>query len=733
MLFKALLTRLTGGSGSNTLGTGRVHRRFPQAVYNKYPELAAIVLHQLRKSSDFESGHNNAGDDLLQIQVCFPAMEIIDRVGVPANDRDEIEMLIHYLLGSPVWNVREKAARTLSTFAAIFDVLSGMVIASTDGSISSNMVHGYLLCMKYMLEGEDRDGITSLVRLEPTNDRPNFVNAILSLHESFTRGKQCPFVQAAYTDVLSVLVARMDTEAQHHFSELLHKEDVPRSNATGNKSHFKLEQCLGNVDSLSATLEGSYQRRYAHYCLRERLAYLKTQSASTWSRFDTIGSSQLHHAVAISVYSKISDGHWHHTPEQLVATLRSLKDNPPVASMSVLREYLVEIPGILSSEQHECIAPALDHLTYLVDQLTSTEKFDSTAQLKGMSAHLLHVLDMITTQRACTPAVVASSLRSRGALLRMLSAHCQDDWSREEQLRKWNTSLRLALNERVELPIRLAAATSIHSFRTSLRLPLSEAADISETLLPTYVALYDALIDDDEDIRDRAASVVSWIASTPGKLKSINSVAAAKWLLDFLSKSFQSSSLLFVESTHRITGCRGWEMSVDLGTGHDNENLEKTMGHVSHMFEEALLDDTSLFVEEKQNLYKDDVQEAERWSDVLRMLKDKPALREHVSAWASTGLATMLELAGPRRDGPLGWSSKLGAFTACMRVMCVTDVALSWKTKSLGDPICYDILETITNLLEVGERTQLHEHLLLKLRRLKKSGGEWQPSAVAIH
>jgi hypothetical protein len=80
--------------------------------------------------------------------------------------------------------------------------------------------------------------------------------------------------------------------------------------------------------------------------------------------------------------------------------------------------------------------------------------------------------------------------------------------------------------------------------------------------------------------------------------------------------------------------------------------------------------DDSLFVIEEQNLFVDEVREAQRWISVYESLEwdsSDPAL-EALATWTSAGLEATRNLAS-QEDGPLGYGSKPEVFAILSRVI----------------------------------------------------------------
>lgn len=191
-------------------------------------------------------------------------------------------------------------------------------------------------------------------------------------------------------------------------------------------------------------------------------------------------------------------------------------------------------------------------------------------------------------------------------------------------------------------------------------------------LLDVYLVLYDMLNDDDDEIRDVAASAASWVLShssvSPDADVTLAPLNAGALLADFIIDNYSDSALLGQRVLRYLTG---QEPRV---SGSDERSH---LVAVSDQIAEHRQESTVLFVEEKQNLFIDDVREVEVWSRALLRLThsayNKLSLDE-TSAWAFDGLTYLCSLVGSEKeaDGLLGWVSKPEIFTLGLRVIIIS-------------------------------------------------------------
>jgi hypothetical protein len=157
MLFRALLSRMHGGTDAASTKVSSNHRRFSSLVYEKYPNMPSMVL-ALLSSTSLENRNYPSEDRRRQImahswepQRVLPALEIIERSGLPLNHNMEIQRAIRQHMESPIWAIREKSAKTLA--AVIEDrYLAAEIIKLLEANHNrQNALHGSLLCVRFML------------------------------------------------------------------------------------------------------------------------------------------------------------------------------------------------------------------------------------------------------------------------------------------------------------------------------------------------------------------------------------------------------------------------------------------------------------------------------------------------------------------------------------------------------------------------------------------------------
>lgn len=264
-----------------------------------------------------------------------------------------------------------------------------------------------------------------------------------------------------------------------------------------------------------------------------------------------------------------------------------------------------------------------------------------------------------------------------------------------------------------EFSTRMAAVDSIKDFMIILQAHDS-TSEISPELLDVYLTLYDALIDDDEDVRDNASEVVSSFLSVssssgePGRITSLSlgPLAASSRLVQFLVSEYKTSVSLWSKAVQRLAGAPS--SATVLPTWGEAPILQ--LRQVQTLLQKAMHTDNALFVAEKQNLFIDEVKEAESWASVLTNLHSKAEARSTstLETWVLDGISALTALARDKVDGPLGWTSKPEVFTIGMRVILVAKVLLHGpgiNDSLIGKEKCRDALR---HFLKVGMERLLH-------------------------
>lgn len=193
------------------------------------------------------------------------------------------------------------------------------------------------------------------------------------------------------------------------------------------------------------------------------------------------------------------------------------------------------------------------------------------------------------------------------------------------------------------------------------------------------MALYDALNDDDDEVRDVAATATVRILG-----RALAPLEAADRLLDYLAAQFGE-----LPEFHNILASRLAGVS---------SRLEEWPA-VRLAVERAISFDDSLFAQEEQNLFIDEVRELKKFQRIAQGLSWAPedeSLRR-LRSWTTAGLK-MIGESTYRDDGPLGLASDQHYFALCARLI-MSGVVLSRTAGVLGtEPSLRQLIEAVTTM-----------------------------------
>ena len=256
-------------------------------------------------------------------------------------------------------------------------------------------------------------------------------------------------------------------------------------------------------------------------------------------------------------------------------------------------------------------------------------------------------------------------------------------------------------------------------------------------ILRVFLALYDSLVDDDEDIRDQGAKIVSTILSQPptGLPKnkpptlSLSPPAAKQRLLRYLQEGYRDSMHLCVEGVRRLTDMTLASDSEAANMQDESQIKQRHSNLPIRIFPELLLDagttSTVVFVEERQNLYIDTVSEAEGWAELLVQLDPaawSSSLVSDLECWTMEGLAHIHEILQNGVDEALAPTSKAEVFALVTRVLLVAKVLImrcgidvSSSDGKGKEHVCVGML---AKLLETGRSRLFHDLLLHRIETI---------------
>ncbi|KAK7751621.1 hypothetical protein SLS62_006447 [Diatrype stigma] len=732
LLLRSLIDCLFGTNESKASMEAGWDGRTTRISYAKFPALPTVLVHLL------EMGQRSEGGVLLGAQTTaesvFPALDIIRRAGPPEAARDRLYATIAWYLGSRIWHVREIAARTLCSFLlkpGWLDAVAALIAGSgLDGS--ANKLHGALLTLKFLLERLLEVMPDLLFETYPDKLR-NLLEAIPDM--SGNSLATCLEARAVYVEILSFF-----TQLEEHAMERRKPAALP---STTPLPILVRESSSSSSSSPSVLLSTS-------------LAVATTKDLLRRSQIDELGRA-LQRAlrddinVACAMLETLSRGGPPPGPSRNSDNIHgevASSSSPEGTTLALARAYMDVCAG---TEAPEPRALAVDCLAALLrDALLQSGTPEATAQQQQQQLPDQETLyafwaELQLQRKPMSPSLSEAVVRLSGPLLAAACVCCRASAAAEKQqdeedkqssarlVRRWVSAWGAMMSDAGRddrtFDTRMAAITALKSFSEATATVVT--ADTHH--LPWLLAVYDALNDDDDEIRDVAAAAAAPVLAG----QQLEPAQAAQRLLAWLRARYSSSSSAEFRA-HAAGRMVGQHVShallpSPLSAAAEGEEAERTIinggGDVAWTPAEqqlcaAMRFDDALFVVEEQNLYVDEVREAQRWRDVLfpppeplsqpqQQEQQQPRPELHALAtWTLDGLRTLVRLADAEMqagdgdgDGPLGWTSKPEVFAICARVV-VAGAALS-SSSSFAE-----IRDALRAFQSAGRRARVHGLLL---------------------
>ncbi|GAB1208295.1 hypothetical protein APSETT445_007039 [Aspergillus pseudonomiae] len=689
MLFRALLTRMCRrGSG---LGFGGSSGSEPggRISFQKYPGLIQL-LSDLLSSSD---ARNNAekGDHAMVTERVFPALELIAEKVPNAFDTDDVMLLglVREQLKSPVWGIREHAARVYASLLNRPDILKDIqTLLDVDrDSKSQDYLHGKALSIKYALRrfgsasisfwNEHIHEVSAALRqifatLFPVAESPFVANTLLeilgeSVEKSFELGTE--------EKLLMTICYTYDSYGFQDILEYLFDTSSPNYNSLSTtRASSMLRRSLSWVGALQMFVTGE---------LDELAPFVKTIStfdpnAGVWllqQIQDVIGGKEKYRKTLLQLYPSI-----------------------------ILGDYSEDVKGSAISSLASILEDLLDfHHDKFKDVDLPWEDLDQHINSKPNG-------EVWSRDRS------DAEIRLQGCLLAAKAISNQGQIS-ETDIRRWATKLRFAMEEETEFTTRDAAVTSLTAFARVLR-SKGKAPLVDKVYLEIYLILYDMLSDDDEELRDMAAGTASWVLSyssvAPSKTVALSPLNAGQLLADFMVDNYPESQLLSTKAIHYITG-----EEPKLSGSVERTKLATVEAQLAELRKES----TTLFEEERQNLFIEEIREVDIWSCRLLRLREaafSERLVKESSKWVSDGLSYVADImtTESEKDGLVGWASKPETFTLGVRLISLAAVLVSEEFAASG--YLYEdrtaLKEKLQRLLGNGETALLHDNWIARIQ-----------------
>ncbi|KAH7558690.1 hypothetical protein BM1_04827 [Bipolaris maydis] len=711
MLFKALIERLLGSDEAQDWKE-RDRAKTSRFSYDNYPSLVTILLDLLkpngnRKIMDTpETGSSPL--DLHGAEGVFPALQILRQARPPPEYISKMQELVKELIPSPHWHMRDMAARTYVSLCSPNEGAEALGLILDNAPASHNGQHGTLLVVKYLLKKMLRNSSQFTLDCFASVMQQVCRNAHIWYASS-----NCLFVKSAFLDVVGLCGMNILRQA-NAVSVLDSWADLAGSVSIG--PEFNIGPSEYHGDDL-------FRSSLAQVFIIDRVIMRETSLGIMVSdEYQNIGDALMLLAAQ--------------DPDTCLTALRTLD----TIMKSMPFEGLTIPLSLVLCHIHRVILEATDA------EVISAAQFVLASALTNKQ-HLRHKFFSLTTQDQIILTLAKlelqclegppSNMQSGLHLVAFFLDHAYASLPEQRKdvlsaMSRWIRILRRTIIDTNPFDTRFAAVQSLHALHSTLAArPISNST--RALLLSLSLVLYDLLNDDDDEIRDLAASTTGNLLRAQGYTTSLCKdtvpILSSYRLALFTCHTFHSSSIS--ASTSTSGGVLATQALYRLAnTTTTAEALFSTP--FVETFARERQEDMALFAQEKQNLYKDDVLDVLLWSRVLLHLPASCvslALKAGLAKWVADGLAVLTETATKEEDGALGWSSKAEVFTLGMRIFCGAEVVIGWgdaKTKS-------DVMMALGKFLHVAKSKGVHglwvermekvveKEVLRILRKIKES------------
>ncbi|QSZ28922.1 hypothetical protein DSL72_003429 [Monilinia vaccinii-corymbosi] len=695
LLLRSLIDCLFGTNENKASIEAGWDGRSTKLSYEKYPELPEILLKLLDKETLGTDDTNTPA--IGAIESVFPALDIIRRAGPPVMLRKEIKKKVSIHLGSKFWHTRELAARTMCTFMLNEGWLIDLENLLKKANASNNYTHGVLMTINFVLER----------RLAVFSSPPS-VQDLISLKdniEALSHPGNCPETLATYIEFKNLIYQILlglppSTLGTTDKENLIGKQDARNIllDNDGNYSDFNtdisyekarvggalLRQATAREDVFISGLTKDIQalKRSLNDCCKIDLDTAATSLEcvlKAWRNNIIVVLEALLDAVIISPADLQNSGSGAY--DQYSKMLQSIKKCD-------VDQYILDVGEIAHFMGAES-GKSGPHLSHALMRTGGTFMLFNWLKSKGNDSIRINFMG-----RAETMYEAGKSYN--------VSIFFYDNDSFDSN--SWQ-----------DFDTRFAAAKGLSYFFACLHHEFKWSSEI----LPFLITLYDTLNDDDDEIRELGAEIVSSIVGKP-----LIPLAACEEFAEWLRLKYPQDQMFGWNVVCRITGSEDFIFhGAYAGLCSPEDQLSA-----------AMKQDDALFVEEEQNLFIDEVREANLWSNILsrelELLGVDGSGEEHwhqlsrLSKWI-LGALRKLNVLMEQADGPLGWTSKPSMFASCIRILSGSNALLEVRStvpETISRVLCQEEISKALNTFKtLGEKNDLHPSLLSKVRENQTS------------
>lgn len=575
----------------------------------------------------------------------FAGLDLLSRISVSQNDQSQTRQRILTQLRSPVWMIREHAARVYASQLPETEALEAATrLICSMAFNDQNRCHGILLCSHHLLRKYSK-------ALLPCSDASRLAfEQTLRDHAPSIERQAAPAIQYAFVSILN------DCATLHLCVPILLQTSLCKRLFYGRHKGSKNVVQIDHKRPFDSQLQFSL-------ALNASLAVVAGQEMATLTLqeiFQHMAVYDVDTATALlqALTDQVSDGHY---------------------NLRLVVDFYVDV--IQDNYSEDIATAALLGLSQCLEHSLGSTELIITYQKLGFLIENIVNMSYIGS-RNC----FSARIRALGSVLAYKSGRIQSIWNHLScrPLALWIKMLSVAAKDATEAPTRLNAAKSLHCFKGCL-VESCGRDGVYRKLIP-FSILYDFLNDDEEEIRDLAASTTSFVLTSAagGVELQLCPLAACHRFSDYLGQVYSNKDEFHIITFSRLM----FSTTVEIDDLDEFAALASCHS-VKQQLDLATQVSYELFEEEKQNLYLDIVREIYVWHSVLVKvsrtgIKDDILLT--VGDWALEGLRELTTTLPSLNDGTFGVLSKLETICLFVRVIKVADLVRRWEYSCYSGP-----------------------------------------------
>ena len=687
MLMRACMTRMR--TASLPIGDGQGPTRGPLDIATDLLERGAPQNTAISNNETAQQNGNHDPD--LTSENIFAALELVRHIAQGKEQNERLRDLIELQLGNRIWAIRDHAARVLADLLSTEDERVNLrLMSSRVHGATQNETHGHLLLLRY--------------RLAAARKHTGFAD------EDLARQTMVSILEEVRRDDLS-------TWSPYTCAALLDIMNDCLLHGLGN------DQSTDDLPSLLSVVSFIQSCRHVHstYC-QDRVLLCRT----------LLHLSALHPSVAVEMdlqndlFAILATN-----PDGATYVLRSLARSKSQLWGRDLRRLLCKF--IVGAHTSDVRALAM---TVLVDYLeladtrldeTSVRELGAVMDLNEIKDRSLQDATLLLQSHVFRITLQADQRGTEPVSLAIIT--------------RWSHILRTTSRDDLEFSTRVNAARALRTCAPSLMgfLVSSNNQEGRDAQVDLISILYGQLNDDDEDIRsiaqETAYRVMGNTASNRQWALPLSSLAARQQLVDLLAmRHCEDLSLVHLCLLHLAGNSLG-EVLPSQAT------VNMIFGvSVAERLEVICSSMDDLFAEERQNLYVDELEEIEVWSELLRRCRFSTLPQRWMQVilnWTSNGLDIVMTVVQSGKEQtkqtgmlasklsqahPLGPTYHQDILELCLRVIKLAQVLCQaprhLESSGAGDERCEAqtaMKRTLKTLKAEARDTRLHHKVVQAL------------------